>query len=392
MQPDLPGPASSERAGLYLHVPFCTSICPYCDFAVLIAGEERRREYLTRMATEAELYRGCGLVFDTVYVGGGTPSTLSGDQLGGLLEQVRSSLAIDPGARLHLEVNPEDVDPSRVREWRGLGATFVSLGVQSLNDEVLRRLGRRHDAARARRAATLLLEAGLPTVSLDLMYGLDGQSDAQWRRDLGEAVALGPQHLSCYQLTVHDGTVFGRRARRGELHELDDDGQGRLFELTHRFLADRGYEGYEVSNFAAGPEHRSRHNQKYWDHTPYLGLGPSAHSYQVGRRWWNRRKLRLWAADLGEGRRPLAGEEVLGREELALEAVLLGLRTSAGIDLERIRSSFGVDVVAANQERIRSWSARGLVRLGAGRLAPTVAGMAVADALAREVELPVCGG
>ncbi len=391
MDPDRPGPTSSDGAGLYLHVPFCTSVCPYCDFAVLIAGEERRREYLTRVGTEAALYRDCGLVFDTVYVGGGTPSTLSGDQLGGLLEQLRSSLAIDPGARLHLEANPEDVDPSRVREWRGLGVTFVSLGVQSLNDEVLRRLGRRHDAARARRAATLLLEAGFHTVSLDLMYGLDGQRDAQWRRDLEDAVALGPQHLSCYQLTVHDGTVFGKRARRGELHELDDDGQGRLFELTHHFLADRGYEGYEVSNFAVGPEHRSRHNQKYWDHTPYLGLGPSAHSYRAGRRWWNRRKLRLWAADLGEGRRPLAGEELLGREELALEAVMLGLRTAAGIDLERIRSGFGVDVLAANQERIRSWSARGLVRLGGGRLAPTVAGMAVADALARRIELPVSG-
>ena len=380
-----------ERAGLYLYVPFCSSVCPYCDFAVLIAGQERRLQYLERMAMEASQWCDWELVFDTVYLGGGTPSSLGGDQLARLLEGVRGQLPVAPDARLHLEVNPEDVTPARVREWQALGVWFVSLGAQSFDDGVLRRLGRRHDAAGVERAASLLLEAGFPTVSLDLIYGLEGQTAAHWRSQLERAAALGPSHLSCYQLTVHPGTVFGKRAARGELVELDQDSQGNLFELTHRVLAERGYDGYEVSNFAASPEHRSRHNQKYWDHTPYLGLGPSAHSYVAGRRWWNHRKLRLWAACVGEGRSPMEGEETLTNDQLALEAVLLGLRTAAGVDLRRLRSSYGVDLVAANEERLERWCGNGLVRLDRNRLAPTSSGMAVAEALARELELAAAG-
>ena len=282
------------HAGLYIHVPFCSAICPYCDFAVLTGGEERRAEYVSRLLAEVELYAGHPFCFDTIYLGGGTPSLLTPRQLTEIFEGLGASLHVDPCAQLFLEANPEDVTAETLEDWREQGAHFVSLGVLSFHDEELRYLGRRHDGDQARWAVRETLAAGLTTVSLDLIYGLPGQSLESWRRTLEEAVELAPQHISCYQLTIHDRTLFGARRRQGTLVELPEDHQACFFELTHEVLDAAGYPAYEVSNFASAPEHRSGHNQKYWNHTPYLGLGPSAHSFDGRRRWWNERQLRAW--------------------------------------------------------------------------------------------------
>ncbi len=160
-----------------------------------------------------------------------------------------------------------------------------------------------------RRAAETLLDAGFTTVSVDLIFGLPDQTADDWRRQLEIVLSLGVHHLSCYQLTIHDGTVFGRRKTRGELAELDEDDQAELYLLTHEILGAAGWQGYEVSNFAADPDHRSKHNRKYWDHTPYLGLGPSAHSFVGRRRWWNQRKLRLWTAAIEDNRSAIEGRK-----------------------------------------------------------------------------------
>lgn len=378
----------SGGSGLYLHVPFCTAVCPYCDFAVVLAGEARRREYGERLAAEAILYGGWPHPLDTVYLGGGTPSALDPELLASAVAAVRAALPVTPGAWLTLEANPEDVTAETASAWRRLGVRTVSLGVQSLDPRGLELLGRRHDVACARRAVGLLLAAGFDAVSIDLIYGWAGHTADGWRRELAAAASLGPHHLSCYQLTVHEGTRFGRRAARGETLTVDEDGQGELFLLTHRELERLGFHGYEVSNFAREPRYRSRHNLRYWDHTPYLGLGPSAHSFDGRRRWWNRRKLRLWAADLAGGRLPVEGEELLDDRELALEAVLLALRTREGLDLELLRRRYRVDLLAANRERLEGWAREGLVELVGGRVAPTLRGLAVAEALARELEIP----
>jgi oxygen-independent coproporphyrinogen-3 oxidase len=240
-----------------------------------------------------------------------------------------------------------------------------------------------HSATEARAAVETLLAAGFNTVSVDLIYGLTGQNAEQWRLQLEHAVALGIDHLSCYQLTYHRGTIFGRRLDRGVATELGEPEQAELFFLTHQFLADAGYEGYEVSNFATAPEHRSHHNQKYWDHTPYLGLGPSAHSFADGRRWWNRRKLRLWQSAVDSGRPPIEGEEELSPEQLALEAMMLGLRTTDGVDLTQIRERYGIDFQANNAETIDRLCASEYLSLDGDHLRPTRAGCAIADTLAR---------
>jgi oxygen-independent coproporphyrinogen-3 oxidase len=378
-------------AGLYLHVPYCSAICPYCDFAVVTGSRVRRAAFARRLAEEAALWRDSPLAFDTVYLGGGTPSALLPDELALILGAARAALQIDPGARLFLEANPEDATAESLASWRGLGVATLSLGVQSFDAGALRFLGRRHGPDEARRAVSLAREAGFATVSLDLIYGLPDQDGRAWLADLEAAVALAPDHLSCYQLTVHEGTPFGRRKERGQLAELPEEGQAALFELTHRFLADAGYPAYEVSSFARAPEHRSRHNQKYWDHTSYLGLGPSAHSFAAlagePRRWWNERRLPAYEARVAAGERPVAGEEALAPADLALEALMLGLRTAAGIDVASFRARYDVDLAASNGAWIARLLDEGYLEEAGGRLAPTLRGLAVADALARGFEV-----
>jgi len=371
-------------AGLYIHVPFCTSVCPYCDFAVTIAGEERRRAFLDALEIEIRGAVRHGLRFDTVYLGGGTPSSLAPIQLGRILRAVDSELELAPAAVRHLEINPEDVSPETVTAWRGLGVGFASLGVQSFDDEALAFLGRRHSAEGARRAIRDLLEAGFETVSIDLIFGLPGQSAETWRCQLETALELGAHHLSCYQLTVHQKTVFGGRRHRGELVELDERMQAELYLLTHEILGSAGWRGYEVSNFASAPENRSRHNQKYWNHTPYLGLGPSAHSFVDGTRWWKIRKLRLWTSALASGRSAVEGTEVLTAEQLFLEEVMLGLRTADGVDVAQLGRAYG-DVARLDEAAIEDLVASGHVTRRGDHIRPTPVGMAVADSLVRAV-------
>ncbi len=372
-------------AGLYIHVPFCSSVCPYCDFAVTVAGEDRRGAYLDAVEREIALVRDHGLCFDTVYFGGGTPSSLTPDQLGRILSTIGDNLELAPVTTHHLEINPEDVDDATAAGWRGLGFSFASLGIQSFDDDALRFLGRRHSATDAGRAAETLLDAGFATVSVDLIFGLPGQTSDDWRRQLETALEIGVHHLSCYQLTVHDGTIFGRRRARGELDELDEDGQAELYLLIHEILGAAGWEGYEVSNFAAAPDHRSAHNRKYWDHTPYIGLGPSAHSFVGRRRWWNERKVRLWTTALEDGRSPVDGGETLTDGELFFEAVMLGLRTAEGIDRDALRQRFGDELVTLDECAVERLTGEGLLRCDGTRIQPTPRGMAVAEGLVRSL-------
>jgi len=380
-------PAEAASAGLYIHVPFCTSVCPYCDFAVTIAGEERRRSWVEGVVREAEMYSEVGLSFDTIYLGGGTPSSLDAGQIVEIVDGLRNHLEVDRCAELYLEINPEDVSAQSASAWRDLGISFLSLGVQSFDDVDLAFLGRRHSENDARRAVEVLCETGFPTVSVDLIYGVEGRSENHWRRQLESALDLGVDHLSCYQLTVHNETVLGRRVAAGSVKELGDEGLSDLFFLTHELLGAAGFEGYEVSNFSSAPEHRSTHNQKYWDHTPYLGLGPSAHSFAGGRRWWNRRKVRLWQNALIRGTLPVDGEERPSREQLLLEALMLGLRTADGVDLDRLHDRFGIDLLAENEDIVDQLCASGHVEVDGSRLRPTLAGLAIADTLARSFVL-----
>ena len=394
---------TASGPGLYLHIPFCSAICPYCDFSVLKAGGPARQRFVERLLAEISLAAPAWSdprPFDTVYFGGGTPSLLPAEALARVLAACREHLALTADAWTFLEANPEDVSPESCAAWRGLGVRTLSLGVQSFSDESLRFLGRRHSAAQARAAVEAAQAGGFATVSVDLIFGLPDQAPEAWRTELETAVGLGPGHLSCYQLTIHPRTRFGVAARRGQLAELPEERQAGLFDLTHRFLGEAGWPAYEVSNFARGPEHQSRHNRKYWDHTPYLGLGPSAHSFagpetgRAARRWWNELRTPRWEARVTAGERPVEGEETLDELALATEALMLGLRTTAGIDLAAFTRRHGVDLLASNEPLVARLEAEGRLALGTGpagerRLVPTLAGLAVADGLAAAFALPL---
>jgi putative oxygen-independent coproporphyrinogen III oxidase len=380
----------TSRPGLYLHIPFCSAICPYCDFAVLTGGPERRRRFADYLIREIVMWKDERSTFesiDTIYFGGGTPSALAPEDLACILAAARENLSIQNNAWVFFEANPEDVTPESVRTWRDLGVRFLSLGIQSFDADALKFLGRRHSPEQAIRSFEIARAAGFQTISIDLIYGLPDQPFEIWKRTLEQAVALQPDHLSCYQLTIHEGTPFGFKLARGKMSEAPEETQGELFLFTHSFLKDAGYPGYEVSNFARSPEHRSRHNQKYWHHVPYLGVGPSAHSFAGMRRWWNERKLKSYETRIATGEKPIAGSEDLTRSDLALEALMLGLRTTDGIDRSFFRERYGVDLLKSNEPLVERLVRDNLLNLEENILIPTLAGLAVTDSLARAFDL-----
>ena len=376
-----------SRPGLYVHVPFCSAICPYCDFAVLPGNAARAKRYAARLLDELAGISDDFEAFDTLYFGGGTPSFLHPEPLGRVVDELGANKQLTADCRIYLEANPEDVDAHSVAAWRDLGVHTLSLGVQALDDDSLSWLGRRHTADEARNAVELARDAGFDCVSFDLIYGFEAQSTADWRETLLRAAALEPDHLSCYELTTHEGTPFGRKKREGHLREVASDTQGDLFRLTHRLLADQGLEGYEVSNFARSPQYRSRQSEKYWSHAPYLGLGPSAHSFAGHRRWWNMRTFFDWEKSIQRGESPVAVRENLDTEALLLESLMLRFRTRRGLNLSETRSRYGVDLEKNNLELVAHLLADGLVTLEPPWLRPTLDGLAVADSLARAFDL-----
>jgi oxygen-independent coproporphyrinogen-3 oxidase len=325
--------------------------------------------------------------FDTVYFGGGTPSNLSTDGLASIVDALRTDLPVAPDAHWVLEANPDDVHRQSAADWVALGFRGVSLGVQSFDPAGLDQLGRTHSVSSLERVVDDLRSAGFDWISADLIFGRPDQDVAAWSRDLDAAASLPLDHVSCYQLTIHPDTVFGRRQEKGALFEAGEDIQREQFVRAHERLTGAGFEHYEVSNYAR-PGRRSIHNQKYWQHLPYLGLGPSAHSYDGGRRrWWNIRKPRLWERAVMGGGDGVENQEVLADEDLAVERAMLGLRTSDGLDIQSLDRLVGGDLVAANRLLLERWEAADLVRLNDGRLQPTARGMAVADGLVRDLRL-----
>lgn len=362
MRTDLP------LAGLYIHVPFCASKCPYCGF-YSVTDRALAGRFVEAVAAEAAMRRERFGPFDTLYVGGGTPSVLDA----GALARLRA-LAGEV-AEATVEANPGDLDRARLAEIRAAGFDRLSLGVQSLDDRDLAALGRRHTAAHAARAFEDARAAGFTNVGIDLIRGVPGQSPAAFMAVLDSAVALGPDHVSVYDLTIEDGTPFARRRCDGTLAMPEEDEAADLFLATSARLSAAGYEHYEVSNFARGSAFRALHNARYWSRGPYLGLGPSAHSFDGRRRWWNPRSVTDWLAAIDAGRDPAEGEETLTDEQARIEAIQLGLRTSDGVDASLVR----------DDRRLAALARAGLVEVTGGRVRPTTRGMLAADRLAVEL-------
>lgn len=375
-----------QRAGLYIHVPFCRCKCPYCDF-YSITATQFIPAFVGAVIEEMALRRAeaAGLVFDTIYLGGGTPSLLSPRQVARILTAAWKHFAIVPDAQITLEANPATVDGRRLQGYRAAGVNRLNLGVQSIDEGRLAFLGRIHTARQGLAAVGLARKAGFDDLGLDLIYGTPGQTPRRWAEELARVLALGPRHLSCYLLTLAPGTPLEKDRRRGRFISLDEEGQADLFETTQAMLAQAGFEHYEVSNFAGTRTWRSRHNLKYWTRAPYIGLGPAAHSFVEPLRCWNHRDLGRWLDDIGHGRRPEAGRESLSREQIITETIVLGLRTADGIDLDAFARRFGRRLEELAAGAIAALQHRRLIRLNRRRLRPSPKGFLLADGLAREI-------
>lgn len=401
--------APDPRPGLYVHVPFCARICPYCDFSVVGARHPGRVDYVDVIVREAEWWSHRSFdpphakndarslwseraPFGTVYLGGGTPSVLDARERMRLIRGLHDALPIAPDAVWTMEANPEHVDADFARQLLEAGVDHVSLGVQSLDGSQLEELGRRHRGEDAERAVSELRAAGAAWISVDLIYAVNSDLE-EWSRQLALAEATEPEHISCYELTIHQGTRFGREVAAGTRRVVDEDLRFRMFETALEHLSAGGYRAYEVSNFARGPAQRSPHNQKYWTEVPYLGLGPSAHSFCGGHRWWNRRTLRDWRHQVKEDGHGVEEVESLSRRERLLERLMMGLRTAAGLDLARISNDLGVDLRRVAGASIEDHVAAGRLQWGRGgaRLVPTIAGLAMADRLVLDL-LPEMNG
>ena len=366
--------------GLYIHIPFCLSKCDYCDF-YSSTSISALPGFLEALFKEMELYRPRFQSFDTVYIGGGTPSLLSPEQLESILTGVKKNFDLISNPEITTETNPADLNRSFLESMRQIGINRINIGVQSFDEKVLGFLGRRHSVKQAISAIEASRKAGFRNIGLDLIYGVPSQEIGSWLDTLTQAVAFSPQHLSCYQLTLEAKTALGIRYRAGEFSIPGEEAQYEFFMKTSEFLEEAGYIHYEVSNFARGTEYTSRHNQKYWDHSPYLGLGPAAHSFQSNRRWWNHRSLDQYLTLINAGNLPVKETETLTMEQLQLEALYFGLRTKKGVCLQDVKNRYHFDLFAEKRKMLVKLEEEGFVSVQDGHLYPTRAGFAVADSL-----------
>ncbi len=360
-----------EDLGLYIHIPFCQSRCRYCDFNTYAGLEGLFETYVQALIREITL-AGPAMA-RTVYLGGGTPTVLPLSHLLQILDAVHTAFALDRDAEISIEANPGTVDASTLAILRGRGVNRLSLGIQSFLDEELRLLGRIHTAEQAVEVFAAARQAGFENVGLDLIYGLPGQSKAAWQHSLERALALEPEHLSLYALSVEPGTPLARAIERGHLPAPDSDLAADMYQMAVEASASAGYLHYEISNWARGPEHRCRHNLIYWRNEPYLGLGAGAHSWVGGRRWLNATEPAEYALRFRDGETALAEAESIPPELEMDETMMMGLRlVEEGMPWGRFHQRFGLDARHRYEPQIAELAALGLLEVDEhrGRLSP----------------------
>jgi oxygen-independent coproporphyrinogen-3 oxidase len=384
-------PLDTSPAGLYIHIPFCLKKCPYCDF-YSITDPSLQPRFRDALISEMNLVGKNGWVYDTLYIGGGTPSVLEHAVLNKIIDTAGQCFDILSDAETTLEVNPGTVTLKQMKNYRQAGINRISIGIQSFNPENLGFLGRIHSAQEAENAVKWAQEAGFENVGLDLIYGIPGQTGKLWLKDLQTAVDSRPQHLSCYMLSYEPGTPLHMDLQSRAFTPLPEEKICELYETAVSFLSAHHYVQYETSNFArkdAGVgdtqsvlTYSSRHNMKYWNFVPYTGLGPSAHSFMDQKRRWNHSSVEKYIAELSAGRLPRAGEEVLNREQQWMETVYLGLRQTKGIAVDAVEKKFGINFNARYAGVIADLEEKGLIKSSKDRCALTSKGMLYLDAIA----------
>jgi len=373
-----------------VHIPFCSTKCPYCDF-YSVTDPALHQPFLDALKCEMRLKSPVALEFDTLYIGGGTPSILNAGDIGRIIDAAHRAFCIHPDVELTLEVNPGTITPEKLATYRHAGVNRLNIGMQSFTPANLNLLGRVHTTEDACMAMEWARDAGFENLSVDLIYGIPGQTEKSWRTDLQRALEFEPEHLSCYMLTYEPGTPMDKSRQQGRFRPLPEHKISDLFETTAGFLDGRGYIQYEISSFAhtgsgrAGcrnfEQNCSRHNRKYWSFAPYMGLGPSAHSFIEPERFWNRADVRRYIGDLAGGKFPAAEKEILSRSQLLMEAISLGLRQAQGIVINAFEEKFALSFQSQFGDTLKVLEEKGFVEYTQDRCALTRKGMLFLDSI-----------
>ena len=362
--------------GLYLHIPFCSAICNYCNFNRGLFDAGLKERYVAALIREIQR-AGDGAPADTIFLGGGTPSLLDPADVRAIVEACRAGFALAPAAEITLEANPETITPAKLDGFRAAGVNRLSYGVQSFRDEELQRLTRLHSASRAVEAFQMARAAGYDNISLDLMMWLPQQTPSQWLESVDALVALGPEHASMYMLEIYPNAPLRDAMARGRWSVAPDDDVADMYLAALERTDRAGYTQYEISNVAR-PGRESRHNLKYWTDGEWLGFGCGAHSTRAGRRWKNRAATEEYIAAVLAGGQLIVEERRLGARERAEEAIFTGLRLQSGLDVAEVKTRYGVAVIDTYWQDLAPFAEAGLLLYDGGRLRLTRAGMLLA--------------
>lgn len=367
-----------------MHIPFCRQACAYCNFhfATSLRHKEPMVEAIAKEAVLQQPYLQNESIA-TIYFGGGTPSLLEADEIGHLLDTIRQHYAVQPDAEVTLEANPDDITLEKLDNWKSAGINRLSIGIQSFWESDLQWMNRAHNAEQAKACVELAHAAGFHNISIDLIYGTPGLTDERWKANVEQALQLGIPHLSCYALTVEEKTPLHKQIAKKQKPDVDNEQQAHQFMLLMQWLREAGYEHYEVSNFAR-PGWRSRHNSSYWRGEKYLGLGPSAHSFNGVSRQWNLPNNNTYLKTLQENRIPFELEELTPDQQLN-EFIMISLRTKEGLDLDRIAIKWGVKQAENMGKQLQRFIKQGLVAQNKNRIQLTDEGMLRADGIAAEL-------
>ena len=370
-------------AGIYIHIPFCKQRCLYCAFYSSTL-HSKQQEYCDALCREIIMRRNYIIgIIDTVYFGGGTPSTLTREQLQKILGTIKENYRLSPSAEITIEANPDDLTPEYLATLRSLSFNRLSMGIQSFDDAQLKAIGRRHTAERARQAVKDARTAGFENISIDLMFALPSSTSAQWQESIKQAIELRPTHISAYNLTYEEETPLYRALQQGKIEAVDEEENLIQFEILIEQLAAAGYHHYEISNFAL-PGYESRHNSSYWHDIPYLGCGAAAHSYNGESRSWNISDIKTYIEGINNGA-PFSEVEQLTTAEQYNDAILTRLRTADGVPSDWMRKKFGDKLTDYMLRNAAPHIAASRLKEDNGILSLTREGLFVSDAIIRDL-------
>jgi oxygen-independent coproporphyrinogen III oxidase len=371
-------------AGLYIHIPFCRQACYYCDFH-FSTNQSYRAELIDCLSVEIRLQQGYlnGERLTTIYLGGGTPSLLSESEMHLLMDSVYRHFEVAASPEITLEANPDDLTWERVGGLKSMGVNRISLGVQSFDDNILKFLHRAHTAHDALQCIDRLRKVGFQNISIDLIHSIPGQDDDQLKKNLKQALAFEPEHLSAYSLTIEPETVFGKWHAKGQLEAVDEPAAARQFEIVMDTLVDNGYRHYEISNFCK-PGFASVHNSNYWKQETYLGIGPSAHSYNKVSRQFNIHNNHLYMKSIRDGIVPFT-VEMLTRANQINEYIFTSLRTDEGCHLPYLVNNFSYDLMEAQTPYLHQLQEKKMITLAGNIITLTRSGKLLADRIASDL-------